>query len=59
MNDSMDLVADKNCVIKVYQELSILWGKNQRLSNSAKVLEKIPAKICANEVNFQKNIYHQ
>lgn len=49
-DDRMHSVPDKNCGIKPYQELS-KW-----LPNLAKVLRKIPAKVCANKGQFIKRI---
>lgn len=59
MNDWMESIVDKNCEIKLYQELSTLWEKvnlhaTKWLSNSAKVLEKVSAEDCSNEVNLSK-----
>ena len=63
MEDTMGSVADENRGIKLYKELSALWGKagmheRKWLSNSANVLEKIPAKDRANDVDLSKDHTH-
>ena len=57
INNGMESIAAKNCGIKLCQELSALWGKNNMharkwLSNSLNFLEKISAKIRTNEVDL-------
>ena len=63
MEDTMGSVADENRGIKLYKELSALLekaGMHERkwLSNSANVLEKIPAKDRANDVDLSKDHTH-
>ena len=57
MDDSMDSVADENQGIKLYEELNQLWSMagmqaHKWLSNSTKVLERIPAESSALEVHI-------
>ena len=59
MDNRMDSETDKNCSIKLHQELSVLWEKTNMharkwLSNSAKVFEKIPTVDRVNEVDLSK-----
>lgn len=58
MDDSMDSVASTEEAIKLYQDLSSLWGKagmyaRKWLSNSQKVLEHIPIEDRACQVDIQ------
>ena len=60
MDDSMDSVADESQGIKLYEELNQLWSKagmqaHKWLSNSTKVLERIPVGITALEVHIASN----
>ena len=57
MDDSMDSVVDKSQGIKLYEELNQLWFKagiqaHKWLSNSTKVLERIPAESGALEAHI-------
>ena len=57
INNGMESIAAKNCGIKLCQELSPLWGKNNMhvrkwISNSLNFLEKISAKIRTNEFDL-------
>ena len=57
MDDSMDSVVDKSQGIKLYEELNQLWSKagmqaHKWLSNSTKVLERIPVESRASEVHI-------
>ena len=59
MDNRMDSETDKNCSIKLHQELSVLWEKanmhaRKWLSNSAEVFEKIPTVDRINEVDLSK-----
>ena len=57
MDDSMDSVVDESQGIKLYEELNQLWSKagmqaHKWLSNSTKVLERIPVESRASEVHI-------
>ena len=57
MDDSMDSVVDESQGIKLYEELNQLWSKagmqsHKGLSNSTKVLERIPVESIASEVHI-------
>ena len=57
MDDSMDSVVDESQGIKLYEELNQLWSKagmqaHKWLSNSTKVLERIPVENRASEVHI-------
>ena len=57
MDDSMDSVVDERQGIKLYEELNQLWSKagmqaHKWLSNSTKVLERIPVESRASEVHI-------
>ena len=60
MDDSMDSVTDIEEAVKLYHELSTLWGKahmhaRKWLSNSPEVLEHIPVKDRASHVNLNSD----
>ena len=60
MDDSMDLVLDNSQGIELYKQLDELWSKagmhaRKWLSNSSQVLEKIPIKDRASEVDINKD----
>ena len=57
MDDSMDSVVDESQGIKLHEELNQLWSKagmqaHKWLSNSTKVLERIPVESRASEVHI-------
>ena len=57
MDDSMDSVLDESRGIKLYEELNQLWSKagvqtHKWLSNSTKVLERIPVESRPSEVHI-------
>ena len=57
MDDSMDSVVDESRGIKLYEELNQLWSKagvqtHKWLSNSTKVLERIPVESRPSEVHI-------
>ena len=60
VGDSMDSVVDESQGIKLYEELNQLWSRagmhtHKWLSNSTKVLERIPAESRASEVHIASN----
>ncbi|XP_068738295.1 uncharacterized protein [Montipora capricornis] len=60
MDDSMDSVLDDSQGIELYKQLDELWSKagmhaRKWLSNSSQVLEKIPIKDRASEVDINKD----